>query len=496
MLLLYIGAALLLGSSGQVRAWRRAEVGSKVNHYYFSVHRDDLPTITEIQEDQYDEGFVLIAAGNAVFRMNEHGSVWRIAGSRYEEEGGYADGTAQDARFNRISGLAQLSSTRLLIADENNQCLRVLFRDVGYVEAYAGACNFSHYYSPDEYIPMKTFNKPSKMVYDSRSGFTFILDMLITDQKYVIISSYETQFNARVNISTHGEVVHSFTYDGLSNSYAVLQSNEIMNISADGSRDIAKTKMADAFGVAFFDGILIVTNIDSGMVTFIDYKQENGNFTICNDTDYFYWGLPQCTLVRPSAVAVINGFLYIGSDYDSDLDEARITKISFTTPGSKKETTTGVYTTPAPWRPVTDPWRPLTDPWSPRTDDPFDPWTAEPDYYDDDYGLSGGTVAIIVVACILGVGLKVCLITWRVRRYTYRVRLRRVATTTVTVHQSNVPYGRLQEHPPPITGNFPTPPPYSASTAIPQSAPPPPGYFAPTSVVNNPPNSSASTTRY
>ena len=53
---------------------------------------------------------------------------------------GYQEGTGSAARFESIWGCTQISSTRLVVSDTDNHCLRLIDRVSGRTSQFAGQC--------------------------------------------------------------------------------------------------------------------------------------------------------------------------------------------------------------------------------------------------------------------------------------------------------------------------------------------------------------------
>ena len=321
----------------------RANFGKTVNKYtiatdYDSYYNykpdDDSLRVHEIQADQYIKGNVLVAVGNAIYTVDKYGKSTLIAGHPYRA--GFETGYGSSVRFNQTAGFAQLPGDELLISDKGNQCIRRLYRSSRQVFTYAGTCNSTQgYYQGSRYIKWRRFNKPTKLQYDSTSEKIYILDEVEKGRKFAILSkSRSSSYVHQFSISTSGRKVTDFIYDPVSLTYALAGPVGVTNRTSTGySR--STEYVTDPYGLALYDDILFITRMNSGEVMFVDGKNGN-NYTLCGSPRWstYRYNLPTCTLTKPTSVAVINGYLYIGSTTTSGYQKkAVLTKIPFSTSG-------------------------------------------------------------------------------------------------------------------------------------------------------------------
>ena len=308
-----------------------------VTGYDAEMTADMLLRVHELQADQYHDGNVLAAVGNAIYSITDDGGSYRIAGNA--TEAGYKAGFYTNARFNLTAGLTQVSYGIVLISDQNNQCLRRLDRITGHVSIFAGECgNGTRYYEGIDYIQWSTFNKPSRLQYDANSRKIYLLDVLEFGVRSAILSKnyyQKDELNERViHITTHGGSVNDFIYDSIFNTYTISDHSGVSKLGTYGSR--STFDIPDAFGLARVDDVLIVSRFNSGAVMVID-ERKGGNISICGTEAKYHYGLPYCSLSHPTSVAVVGGYLYIGSTVDEESwpwkKKAIVTKVSLTTAG-------------------------------------------------------------------------------------------------------------------------------------------------------------------
>ena len=111
---------------------------------------------------EWDGALVLCDTDNHRVRILRAGAMTTLAGGgpTGEDNGSFADGTGDAARFNRPSGAAVDSLGRLLVADERNHRLRLVSRE-GETTTYAGTGEQGHRDGP---IATATFSGPDCVV--------------------------------------------------------------------------------------------------------------------------------------------------------------------------------------------------------------------------------------------------------------------------------------------------------------------------------------------
>ena len=288
--------------------------------------------VHEIQADQYKRDNVLAAIGNAIYTVDGNYKKKLIAGF---PDAGYAEGNGPEARFNRTAGFTQLPGGRVLISDQGNQCIRQLHRMTTIITTYAGICSSTpRYYQGSNYSNWQTFNKPTQIQFDSSSSKIFVLDEIVYGETFAILSKDLYTGNiSEHRISTRGDQITDFIYDHSSSAFVIAGLNGVTKRTL--SYEVLSTiNVSDPYGLALYDGMIIITRINSGEVMFVDERQDGSNFTICGSSSHLD-GFPKCTLSKPAAVAVIDSFLCIGSTIPSFYDtKAQLIQIFFwTDPG-------------------------------------------------------------------------------------------------------------------------------------------------------------------
>lgn len=452
--------AFCIGSN-LVQAQRKVELGSVKNFEIPITGRRSANAdlkVHAIQEDQYITGNILAAVGSAVYTMDEFGTFTLLAGSPGEP--GYRTGWHTTARFNETAGIAQISNNELIVADKNNQCLRKIYRTDNEVITYAGTCNGNRVYTEGNYTLWETFNSPTTLHYDSSRRYLYVLDVMEAGVESVIVYNNVLYSNGydqgRIKISQRaGYLPTDFFYDSDAETFFIARKDLVFTVkwSSNGLQKGSNIDMKGVYGVTSRDDVVVGSKTEDGYIIINDTKTANV-ITLCDDSSYY---LASCPFNKPTAVSITYGKLYVGTlkkEYWMSLNEVKayVSYLPFSI-SSDKTTTNG--------------WESET-----TTVDSFGSVKGvnSNNYYDDSYyssssgGLGAGTIAIIIIACIAGLALKIALITWRVRRWSNRFNCRRgYGTTTIVAVNSTttaVPYGRLQESGPP-SGQFPTPPPYT-----------------------------------
>lgn len=118
---------------------------------------------------------------HAVRRVTPAGQVVTVAGTG---KPGVADGLAVAAQFNNPTGVAPLPNGGAVVADRNNNCLRMISRD-GSVTTVAGSVEAGF---ADGRVAAARFNQPLDVVFDAKTGRLFVSEdkghrirILITD---------------------------------------------------------------------------------------------------------------------------------------------------------------------------------------------------------------------------------------------------------------------------------------------------------------------------
>ena len=124
-----------------------------------------------VRSIQTRPGFIVYTNWNAL--MTTDGTTTHlIAGNSAQK--GYREGVGAYARFNYITGFAQISENLVVVADINNNCMRMIDRTTNNTSVLSGQCGESNGYKDGR--PGR-FNRPWSVVTDQRDKN----QLLITD---------------------------------------------------------------------------------------------------------------------------------------------------------------------------------------------------------------------------------------------------------------------------------------------------------------------------
>ena len=131
----------------------------------------------------HPDGIVLDKAGNLyvadshnhrIRKITQEGEVSTFAGSGEvgENNGDYADGPENTARFNKPNGITIDAEAHLYVSDAGNNCIRKVLPD-GSVHTLAGCGKASFLDGPGN---VACFHSPQGMAMDGRNGYLYVSD--------------------------------------------------------------------------------------------------------------------------------------------------------------------------------------------------------------------------------------------------------------------------------------------------------------------------------
>jgi hypothetical protein len=240
-----------------------------------------------IAVDAHDNIFVADAAAQRIREISPSGDVRTIGGSGAPEfnsmwvSGGYKDGPALQARFNRPSGVAVGPDNTVYVADTLNHCIRSIKN--GMVSTYAGAPNDTA--GADGVLAKASFIRPRALAFNA-AGDLFVADdpigvrkisagmvttmaLPIQGDKRMLSIAFSGSMNENMIVGTAGELI---VFDGAGN--VVLRRTVTPNGGADellyGMRGILNPNalVPEALGVpmgiaAYPDGHLVYADARS-----------------------------------------------------------------------------------------------------------------------------------------------------------------------------------------------------------------------------------------
>ena len=93
--------------------------------------------VLHMELDRYRPGYIVYPDKHAL--MTSNGTTTHlIAGSSTQE--GYREGVGADARFNDIGGFTQISVKLVVVADTDNNCMRLIDRTTNTTSSFSGQC--------------------------------------------------------------------------------------------------------------------------------------------------------------------------------------------------------------------------------------------------------------------------------------------------------------------------------------------------------------------
>lgn len=278
---------------------------------------DSVLRVHSIQEDAWRKtGSIIFSIGSALYTIS-HGNPSPVLLAGNPLDSGWRNGPHLVARFNQTTSFAQLPNGMLIVSDTNNRCLRTLNRESLSVSTFAGLCqDRTRYYNDQNYRMGQVFNKPTTLQYDPRTGVLYLLDAIGFSSNIIARNMRTSLIKWRTVLRSY-QAFNNFIHDSFTNSFTLVSGRRVINMTT--TREVTDSTVNDPFGLALHHSILMVTNKQvAGFVQFIDYQRgDSVLFNLCaarNSPE----GLPICMLVpmNPTAIAVIGGYLYIGSTFD------------------------------------------------------------------------------------------------------------------------------------------------------------------------------------
>ena len=133
--------------------------------------------------DRYRPGFIVYTDRYAL--MTSDGTTTHLIAG-HSTQWGYREGVGAEARFTYIYGFAQTSEKLVVVADINNNCLRLIDRSTNKTSVFSGQCESPGY---DDGSPGQ-FDKPFFVVIDKR------------DKNQLFITDYRNSAVRIVNVNS------------------------------------------------------------------------------------------------------------------------------------------------------------------------------------------------------------------------------------------------------------------------------------------------------
>jgi len=154
--------------------------------------------VHHIEKDDCIPGNILFADGYSLRTTNGF-SISTIAGS--PTSSGYNDSSGTSGRFGYLFGFYQKNRTHVIVADYDNNCLRMVDRTIGHISQFAGTCRSAGH--RDGRVGYAYLKAPFQMVLDKTTPTTLILSQDRVASSYAYLRSIDINTgNAGVLVSS------------------------------------------------------------------------------------------------------------------------------------------------------------------------------------------------------------------------------------------------------------------------------------------------------
>ena len=297
-----------------VTNYGRVQMGERFSLFYErSVETNSVLRVNSIQEDKFNSKKIILAYGSALHltRTNYKNRSTILAGSPYTS--GLWNDHSLKSLFSEIADFAQIFNSKILISDKDNQCIRLLNRNTSRVSTYQCSKNMS------VYTPWLTFNQPTTIQFDEINNIVYLLDHVLGESVVVGKNLYTgTAFITYVH-PVRSLIINDFLYVSKTGDFIISEKSVVTNVTAPAQNvlicDTTNTNsLIWKIGVmALYDGILLMTTAYD-TIAHLDTKQVNSTVYT---TDYCEYDDYQCYNQKPTALAVINNYLYVGTSFGS-----------------------------------------------------------------------------------------------------------------------------------------------------------------------------------
>lgn len=236
---------------------------------------------------------------------------------------GYIEGFSTAARFDDITGFAQLSDTILVLVDSGNHCLRLVNRKVLQSSPLVGQCETAGYKNGIDAM----FYFPSSVIKDPR----YLKLLLVTDNGNSALRKVDLTNNLTTTVIEKSNDLYKPTgivYDYLSGNwllvndhYIGIYQSEPKNFSiitgstSSGSLDgeLSVARFSYPTGVCLLsDKMFVVADWDNHRLRVVN-TADNSVSSVCDGGRDTVDGAPEtCKLNDPSSLMANEGALYIG----------------------------------------------------------------------------------------------------------------------------------------------------------------------------------------
>ena len=136
--------------------------------------------VYHIEADIMQPDMLVFSDGHSL-KVTDGATILPLVGSA--QQSGYVEGIGSAARFNRITGFSQISSTTIVTADNYNHCLRIVERTSLSTSVLAGLCQTSGNSDGQD----ARFSYPWSVIRDPKSS----TQILVSDRRNSVVKQVE-----------------------------------------------------------------------------------------------------------------------------------------------------------------------------------------------------------------------------------------------------------------------------------------------------------------
>lgn len=258
---------------------------------------------------------ILVAEQNSLQAFVAPTRKMNLVGTR--DISGYQEGQGRHARFNTISGFAQINATHIVIVDRFNYCLRWLDRSTGQTSVFAGTCQ--HPGSSDGSGTRAQFTLPYAVIHDQLNNRLVVTDSATKGIR--IISMRDLTVITPSGSGSPSDQLNRLLIAGLGKSF-LSNGQYVANVNLERADRKSTQLVIDGLGFDVADVVqltkevfvfadttnlaLKVVNIKSGQVYSVC-----GQSAIPENAD---GDVDTCSLRFPFSLLLIKDNLYVGTN--------------------------------------------------------------------------------------------------------------------------------------------------------------------------------------
>lgn len=282
--------------------------------------------VYHMEVDEYIEGNILFSDGSAL-KTTDGTETKTIAGQAIQ--GGYREGLGTTARFKDVSGFHQISSSKVILADNANRCIRLVDRRTRHTQTFFGSCAKAGY--PDV-GPLALLNQPFGIIPDNQDQHMLLvtdiynkailhLNILSRDVSTFFKDKTFTNYLAGITQEVSSGNLFISTHSSTAVYLLHYRTKELKLVA--GSAGSAGYRDDDTFSIEMYwapNALLLIDNRRK-LLRFGPFSRRLGVLDIgSNRTKYICTGTnghtdgdhDSCALLWPRSLMVSGGSLYIG----------------------------------------------------------------------------------------------------------------------------------------------------------------------------------------